>query len=123
MADVTAWIEEIKLPGIRVMTEVFGPGKTLARAAAQSRPARSRVNFKRSGRSLEMNGTGSLLDLVEAEGVPVQSDCRSGVCGACATKVISGEVGYDFEPIAPLDEGEALLCCGFPLTGELVLDL
>lgn len=122
MANVSRWIGEIESSGIRVMTEVFAPSGA-AKADRQRRPARSRVTFMRSGKSLEMNGTGSLLDLAEAEGLPVESDCRAGVCGACAAKVISGEVGYDFEPIAAVEDGEALLCCGFPLTGELVLDL
>jgi ferredoxin len=70
-----------------------------------------------------MSDVGSLLDLAEAGGLAVESDCRSGICGACVAKVISGEVGYDAEPIASIDEGEALLCCGFPLGKELVVDL
>jgi ferredoxin-NADP reductase/MOSC domain-containing protein YiiM len=124
MADVRDWIEEVKSPGIRVMTELFGSAKSPAPAAdRKQRPARAVVNFARSGRSQEMNGTGSLLELAEAEGLSVASDCRSGVCGACVAKVISGEVGYDFEPLASVGEGEALLCCGFPLAEELVLDL
>lgn len=124
MSDVSRWINDIGVPGIRVMTELFGPaaGKTPA-AGRPRRPQHSRVVFARSERSLQMNSIGSLLELAEAENVPVNSDCRSGVCGACVAKVISGEVGYEFEPVAALAEGEALLCCGFPLTEDLVLDL
>ncbi|MGM4948241.1 MOSC domain-containing protein [Tardiphaga sp. 866_E4_N2_1] len=124
MADVRGWIEELKSPGIRVMTEVFGPsGGTTPVAERKTRPSRSRVNFMRSGRVLKMTDVGSLLDLAEAEGVAVESDCRSGICGACVAKVISGQVAYDAEPIASVAEGEVLLCCGFPLAEELVLDL
>lgn len=121
MADVRGWIEAIGSPDIRVITERFGSvGRALQ---GNSRPARARITFARSGRSMQMNGSGSLLDLAEAEGVPVASDCRSGVCGTCMAKVISGEVGYDIEPLAAAAEGEALLCCGFSLTEELVLDV
>jgi ferredoxin-NADP reductase/MOSC domain-containing protein YiiM len=124
MSDVSAWINDIGVPGICVMTELFGPAA--GRASAAVRPEKlqhSRVVFARSERSLHMNGAVSLLELAEAERVAVNSDCRSGVCGACVAKVISGEVGYEFDPVAALAEGEALLCCGFPLTEDLVLDL
>jgi ferredoxin-NADP reductase len=124
MTDVTGWIEELGAPGVRVMTELFGPASEQTPAAGRpKRPERSRVRFARSERSLQMNDTGSLLELAEAENLLVESDCRSGTCGACVTKVISGEVGYEFEPIAPVAEGDALLCCAFPLTEDLVLDL
>jgi len=123
MANVSRWIGEIEQSGIRVMTEAFVPSGAAASADRKRRPDHARVSFARSARSLEMNGSGSLLDLAESEGLPVVSDCRSGTCGACAARVISGEVGYDFEPVAPMNDGEALLCCGFPLSEKLVLDL
>jgi ferredoxin-NADP reductase/MOSC domain-containing protein YiiM len=124
MVDVRGWIDELGLPGIRVMTEVFGSAASATPAAdRKTRPSRARVNFVRSGRTLEITDAGSLLDLAEAEGLAVESDCRSGICGACVAKVISGQVGYDGDPVASVGEGEVLLCCGFPLAEELVLDL
>lgn len=124
MADVRRWIEEIGSSGVRVMTEVFGAaGRSAPFAERKMRPGRSRVSFMRSGRVLDMSDVGSLLDLAEAGGLAVESDCRSGTCGACVAKVISGEVGYDVQPIAMIDEGQVLLCCGFPLGEELVVDI
>lgn len=124
MTDVRGWIEELGSQGIRVMTEGFGRSRGATPVAeSKTRPSRSRVNFMRSGLVLEMSDVGSLLDLAEAEGLAVEYDCRSGICGACVAKVISGQVGYDADPIAPVGEREVLLCCGFPLAEELVLDL
>ena len=124
MSDISAWINDVGTAGIRVMCEFFGPTAGKKPAAGQARrPQRARVAFARSERSLHINGTGTLLELAEANNITVNSDCRSGVCGACVAKVISGEVGYECEPTAPVAEGEALLCCGFPLTEDLVLDL
>ena len=36
---------------------------------------------------------GTLLEMLEKAGLPVESQCRKGFCGACRTKVTKGEVG------------------------------
>ncbi len=124
MTDVRTWIEELGIPGIRVMIEAFGAadGKA-ANVRSRTRPKRARVTFARTGRVFEMNDAGSLLDLAEAEGVTVESDCRSGICGTCVATIVSGEVGYDSEPTISVEENQVLLCCGFPVADQLVLDL
>jgi ferredoxin len=68
-------------------------------------------------------GGASLLDLAEAQGIRIESECRAGLCGSCATRVTSGSVGYDIEPVASITPGEMLLCCGHPLEEKLVLDI
>ncbi|MFT6924563.1 MAG: NADH oxidoreductase Hcr [Psychromonas sp.] len=42
--------------------------------------------------SIEVDGFMTLLDALEELNVPINQDCRSGVCGACKCKVIKGEV-------------------------------
>jgi uncharacterized protein len=38
-------------------------------------------------------------------------DCRSGICGTCATRITSGDVDYIEEPLAPRGADQVLLCC------------
>ncbi|ENC9861357.1 2Fe-2S iron-sulfur cluster binding domain-containing protein [Klebsiella variicola] len=52
----------------------------------------------------------------------VESQCRSGYCGACRLKKISGEVKYDNNPLAYVGQDEILPCCCRPC-GPLVLDI
>lgn len=63
------------------------------------------------------NATGtsaqSLLEILEGAGIKVNAGCRSGACGACRCKVVSGEVIRD--ATGPLSEedlanGMALAC-------------
>ncbi|MBV9192782.1 MAG: 2Fe-2S iron-sulfur cluster binding domain-containing protein [Solirubrobacterales bacterium] len=42
---------------------------------------------------------GTLLDLAEACDVPAGFGCRTGVCHACQSGLVSGEVHYQFEPL------------------------
>nr|WP_041409760.1 class I ribonucleotide reductase maintenance protein YfaE [Shewanella amazonensis] len=56
----------------------------------------------------------SLLEALEIKKVRVFSECRSGFCGACKTKVLSGSVTYFTEPLAALSADECLPCCCVP---------
>ncbi|RYV01528.1 ferredoxin [Shewanella sp. OPT22] len=71
---------------------------------------------------LLFNEQTTLLNALESKAVDVFSECRSGFCGACKTKVNSGEVSYIHEPLASLEEGECLPCCCKP-ESDLDLDI
>ncbi|PIW61618.1 class I ribonucleotide reductase maintenance protein YfaE [Shewanella sp. CG12_big_fil_rev_8_21_14_0_65_47_15] len=64
----------------------------------------------------------SLLQALEAKKVTIFSECRSGFCGACKTRVLSGRVTYLTEPLVELKTDECLPCCCIP-TEDLELDL
>jgi ferredoxin len=90
-------------------------------AAAAPAPA-VEVKFRRSGRTLAWDGRdASLLDFAERHGVEVESGCRSGGCGACQTRVVSGTVRYAHEPDHDTAPGHCLMCVGKP-SSALVLD-
>jgi ferredoxin len=73
------------------------------------------VTFARSGLTVPWNPKfASLLELAEACDVPVKWSCRSGVCHACETGLIEGDLAYSPEPIDRPGEGIALLCCSTP---------
>lgn len=65
---------------------------------------------------------GSLLQALEAKNIKMFSECRSGFCGACKTRIISGKVSYLSEPLAKLNNDECLPCCCIP-SEDLELDL
>ncbi|WP_299491750.1 class I ribonucleotide reductase maintenance protein YfaE [uncultured Shewanella sp.] len=64
----------------------------------------------------------NLLEALERQKITLFSECRSGFCGACKTKVNSGKVYYVTEPLVHLEQGECLPCCCVP-NGDLDLDL
>jgi ferredoxin len=65
-----------------------------------------------------------LLEFAEAIGVAPKFGCRSGICGTCTTRILSGAVDYIEDPVAPRGPGEILLCCSVPRSGvDVVLDL
>ncbi|MET7401483.1 MOSC and FAD-binding oxidoreductase domain-containing protein [Dactylosporangium sp. NPDC005572] len=134
LTDVTAALAAAGVSASRIRTEVFGTQAALTPgiAAAPARPPHPpsgppgtgpEVSFARSGLAVPWrDGPGSLLDLAEACDVPVRWSCRTGVCHSCESGLLSGEVGYDPEPVDPPAEGNVLICSARP-HGPVVLDL
>ncbi len=58
----------------------------------------------------------SLLACLERHNIPANSHCRDGFCGACRTKLVTGEVDYTTDPLAFIDDDEILTCCSKPLS-------
>ena len=119
-----------------IHAEAFGPSSlnrrpgSAAAASASAPPGVAAepvtVEFRGAGRkAIWQPGAGSLLDLAEAARLTPVYGCRVGVCGACATPVLAGEVAYPVPPSAATPPGQALLCCAVPARGGsgLALDL
>ncbi|MES9964181.1 MAG: 2Fe-2S iron-sulfur cluster-binding protein [Candidatus Sedimenticola sp. 20ELBAFRAG] len=105
--------------------ESFGPatltrGRRVVTEHEQQQPVS--VTFARSGKSLAWDpGSDSLLEFAEDNGIEIESGCRAGSCGSCSTAVTSGEVDYNLEPDADIEQGQCLLCVSRPKQ-NLVLD-
>jgi ferredoxin-NADP reductase len=107
--------------------EAFGPASVQPLLPPTNEPSAPsvlslNVRLTRSGRTLVWDGRDTnLLDFVERQGVSVESGCRSGSCGSCETKLISGAVTYAEKPDYDIAAGHCLLCVGKPQT-PLVLE-
>lgn len=127
IVDVTSWVGALGLPGGEIFTEIFGVSPVASGADASpvklEPPSEARIHFDASGGSAVWRAGMSLLDVAEACGVAVESECRSGVCGRCATRVVSGRTGYQVAPFAETPLDEVLLCCAVPLDRDVHMDL
>lgn len=66
-------------------------------------------------RSFQLQAGETLLEGLERTGHVVEYQCRSGYCGSCRTRIISGEVQYLSDPLAYVSNGEVLPCCCVPV--------
>jgi ferredoxin-NADP reductase len=135
MRDLYEGLRALNVADERIRFEAFGPASvkrtpTLAEPVAEEKAEAggAQVTFARSQRTVQwLPKHGSLLDLAEKHGIEAQSSCRSGMCGTCSTKVLSGQVAYDGEIEAEVADGCALICMAHPVVeGErasLTLDL
>jgi ferredoxin-NADP reductase len=81
----------------RILQESFGGGER----STEPRPGEAvkveTVVFIHSGKVCQATAGSTLLDLAEKNGVQIPYGCRQGLCGACATRVVSGTVQMDVE--------------------------
>jgi uncharacterized protein len=119
MESLVPAISEWGVPKQDIHYEAFGPASVPAATAPAPSGAGAatpvEVRFERSGRTLMWDGQdASLLDFAERHGVPVDSGCRAGGCGACETRLIDGAVRYRQPPDHDPAPGYCLMCVGTP---------
>lgn len=90
-------LEKLKLPRRRIRFEVPGEygNPTLDRkypSGKADKKYKITVLIRNESRVIECSATQSLLQAMEAAGIRVPSDCRSGKCGWCRSRLISGDV-------------------------------
>jgi ferredoxin-NADP reductase len=127
MAALVPALADWGVPQTDIRFESFGPASSgyirpVAGPAAAPLKKPIDVQFRRSRRTVPWTGSdASLLDFAERHGVVVDSGCRSGSCGACETRLLSGDVRYASKPDFGVPAGACLLCVGIPAT-NLVLE-
>ena len=103
-------LAELGVPEGNIHTESFGWRPTAGEDAVAGTFA---VTFARSGKVGRISGGGPLLALADELGVRVDSECRSGICGRCKTRLVSGSVKMESEEALRAEdrrENVVLLC-------------
>lgn len=135
MRDMNAALAAMAIPPAHIRSENFGPRDSFMPGVTDRYVKKTphppvgpagdgpRVSFARSGISVPWDDRyASLLELAEACDVSVRWACRTGVCHTCLSRLLSGGVRYDPEPLERPSEDNALICCSRPV-GEVSLDL
>jgi ferredoxin-NADP reductase len=107
----------------RILQESFGESKrSTASGPLQAGPAET-VVFIHSQKVCQVSAGSTLLDLAERNQVQIPYGCRQGLCGTCATRVLSGTVQMDVEAGLTADQRNAgyVLPCVSRAEGTVVL--
>jgi ferredoxin-NADP reductase len=133
MQSIMQGLKELGVPESRVFFESFGKPMQVV-SGSQSAPAtigegvegvqEAEIVFAKSGQTLIWNQRdGSILEFAEANDINPPFSCRAGICGTCMCKINAGEVAYQEEPTAAIDEGSVLICISQPGSSRVVLDI
>ncbi|AQT80673.1 oxidoreductase [Mycolicibacterium litorale] len=115
--DVSALAAGLGWPPSRIHAEHFGgeltPGEPFE------------VEIATSGATFVVESGVSLLEALEAHGLPVPNMCRQGVCGECRISVRSGNVVHRdlYLSEAERDAGDVMMACVSRADGPLELEL
>jgi len=86
----------------------------------------AKVTIQSSGHQFDVRPSQTVLEAAIESGINLPYGCRTGSCGSCKGKLISGTVAHDdYQDSAMSDAelaaGHALFCCARPLE-DLVID-
>ena len=108
----------------RVHLERFGavpvaPVAPMAANACVLRLARAEVE-------LQVEPGQTILEVLRHAGIEVSSSCEQGICGACETRVLEGEIEHRDGILSPAERAAGnlmMICCSVGKGNRLVLDL
>jgi ferredoxin-NADP reductase len=107
----------------QILQESFGESKRSTELPQQEPRPVETVVFMRSEKVCQVSAASTLLDLAEQNDVQIPYGCRQGLCGACATRVLSGAVQMDVETGLTPEQKNAgyVLPCVSRASGTVVL--
>lgn len=97
-----------------------------ASAAPASGDQPFEVTLRRSGKTVAVGATQTLLAALRGVGVAVTVSCEQGVCGTCACTVLDGEPEHRDAYLTDEERAandQILVCCSRSRSPRLVLDL
>jgi ferredoxin-NADP reductase len=125
MESIVPGLDDWGVADAHIHFEAFGPATikrhnttvSVVSAGKESNDTGIIVNFALSGKQLPWSpSANNLLEFAEANGISVNSSCRTGVCGTCQTTIRSGETAYHQTPDFDPESGTCLLCICTPKT-------
>ena len=125
MEAVKAALVGLGLPESQVRTEAFGTVKRDPRMkTGASRKITGRAHFQASSTTVPVAASQTLLEAADAAGIFIDNACRSGTCGSCRVKLISGSVCMPVEDaLTGEDRTEGyILACQAEITGNVAVD-
>jgi ferredoxin-NADP reductase len=108
----------------RILQESFGESKPPTRVSPMEARKVESVVFIRSEKVCQAFAGSTLLEVAEKNGVQIPYGCRSGLCGTCCTRVLSGTVQMDVESGLTNEQINAgyVLPCVSRVTGSVVVE-
>lgn len=119
MDSIKQTLSELGIPKDRIHTEAFGPAlgkpEPVEALKDESRPGVtvSTVRFSSSDKSAPLPADKTILEVADDVGVEIDNSCRSGVCGLCKVKLLSGKVSMEVDESLTAEDKEngLILAC------------
>jgi ferredoxin-NADP reductase/ferredoxin len=125
MDAVKAALLELGLPEAQIKTEAFGTVKRNPTAkGASAAEVAGKVVFQASDTTTPVPVGATILDVADEAGVFIDNACRSGTCGSCRVRLISGNVNMAVQDaLTEQDKAEGyILTCQAKIRGEVKVD-
>ena len=98
MDAVMEMLAELGVSKEQIKTEAFGGAKPKLKEKPKiNAETSSKIFFKNLNRTVDISPEQTILEVAEEAGVEIENSCRSGTCGMCKVKLLSGKVSMEVE--------------------------
>ena len=125
MEAIKAALRDLGLPEAQIRTEAFGTvTRDPAAKTARSTQIAGKVQFQASDASAPVPADATILDVADDIGVFIDNACRSGTCGSCRARLVSGNVSMAVrDGLTDHDIAEGyILTCQAKVHGDVTVD-
>ncbi len=122
MAMIEVWHQERDYPNANLRKESFMP---VEKEEVDGSGKTFQMRVPAFGVTTTILDGQPLIEIMEAEGLPIIAACRSGICGSCKCKVTAGEVERTSTETLTPEEVEAgyVLACSALARGDVEIEL
>ncbi len=127
MDTVTITLLTEGLPKENIRRENFAMFKPEIREQpGDQEPHRVTLRFPDRAVSMQVQYPVSILQQAKKENIPLPYSCESGQCGSCTLRCTKGKVWMSYNEVLTdkeLEQGLVLTCTGFPISGDIELEV
>lgn len=119
-------LDAMMVPAENIFMEWFAPEATAAQVSLPQEPQDVLLHFYEQTNLLEVQAGQSILSAALQDKIAMPYSCKTGTCGKCVAKLLSGKVKLvnNYALRQPdLDAGWILLCQSYPLTDDITVEV
>lgn len=117
---------EMGIPDGEIHQEAFiSPASTGSSEEIEVAEGERTIEFKQSDKRIQITNGLTVLEAAEDAGVSIPYECRSGICGQCKTRLLTGRVAMEVQDaLTPTEKAKGLiLACQAHPVNDITLDV
>lgn len=126
MTAMRKLLVEIGIPDGEIHQEAFiSPASTGSEDVEEVPEGTRTIEFKRADKRIQITNGLTVLEAAEDAGVSIPYECRSGICGQCKTRLLTGRVAMEVQDaLTPAEKSKGLiLACQAQPVNDISLDV
>lgn len=120
-------LRQVDVPNDNIRKESFSTTRVAPRVLPpDTAPHNVLLRFRQREHLLKVQYPQTVLQAARKQGIVLPYSCETGKCGSCAARCIQGQVWMSYNEVLTekdLNKGLTLTCVGYPVGGDVVLDV
>ena len=120
-------LREANIPAANIRKENFSTDKPIAPALPpDTQPHQVTLHYHQQKYQLAVQYPTTILQAAKRAGISLPYSCEAGKCGNCVARCTVGQVWHSYNEVLTdkeIRQGLILTCVGYPINGDVVLEI